>query len=363
LIDRCASYGIPTQLLLDHVDQEASPLGRQAALITLAEYGGRLTSKAKTQLIELCLRLYQHDTDAGVHGGAEYALRHLGENDKLAELRTMLATQQDAAKDWTINGQGITMMIVREPREFDQGAPDSEIERAPEEVLKHVRLPYSFAISSHEITAEQFQRYRPDFPLAVVVSSTPNCPASNVTWLDAAKFCRWLSEAEGIPEEEMFYPPINQIDSNFHPPDDRQHRTGYRLPTESEWECACRAGTKTARFFGESGDGLDHYAVYNANSQDKLWPVGSLRPNPWGLFDIYGNVLEWCQDEASEHGFEPPGQNDEMNRVIRGGSYRWLERELRSARRYKYHPTARFAFLGLRVVCTVRDKQADIDKN
>jgi eukaryotic-like serine/threonine-protein kinase len=354
VIDRCASYGIGPQILLDRVEQETNPLGRQAALITLAEYGGRLTSKAQTQLMELCLRLFQHDVDAGVHGGAEYALRLLGENSKLAELRTKLATQHDAAANWTINGQGITMMIVHGPREFDQGAPATETERDLSEELRHVRLPHSFAISSHEITAEQFQRYQPGFPLAFVVSSTPDCPASNVTWLDAVKYCRWLSEAEGIPNEEMCYPPIDQIKIDFQPPEDWQRRIGYRLPTESEWECACRAETKTARFFGESGTGLDHYAIYNANSQDKLWPVGSLRPNPWGLFDVYGNVLEWCQDATSGRTFDRPA-GDGVDRVTRSGSYRWVEREIRSARRSSYHADSRYAFLGLRVVRTLPD--------
>jgi formylglycine-generating enzyme required for sulfatase activity len=180
-----------------------------------------------------------------------------------------------------------------------------------------------------------------------------DCPVGYISWIDAVKFCRWLSEVEGIPENEMCYPPLDKIDRNVQLPDDWPHRIGYRLPTESEWECACRAGTATARFFGDSGDRLNRYAFYNANSQDHLWPVGGLRPNPWGLFDMYGNVMEWCQELAQ--GFEPSSDERATHRVLRSGSYRLIKRENRSAKRFDFPPVVKYSFLGLRVARSIRD--------
>src|SRR5882762_8004362 len=74
--------------------------------------------------------------------------------------------------------------------------------------------------------------------------------------------------------------------------------TGYRLPTEAEWEYACRAGAVTSRFYGGAEEMLDRYAWYFGNFRDRAWPVGRLKPNDYGLFDVYGNVIEWCQEQA-----------------------------------------------------------------
>jgi formylglycine-generating enzyme required for sulfatase activity len=135
--------------------------------------------------------------------------------------------------------------------------------------------------------------------------------------------------------------------------------TGYRLPTEAEWEYACRAGAVTARSYGETDELLGHYGSYLLNSSDRTWPVRSKKPNDWGLFDLHGNVACWCQESYREYG---RGRGDgaindledklsidiQQVRVLRGGSFGDPARNVRSANRNGYAPTIRFSFVGLR---------------
>ena len=112
-------------------------------------------------------------------------------------------------------------------------------------------------------------------------------------------YCRWLSQLEGLPEKEMCYPPISELDESapltVSLPEDFMQRLGYRLPTEGEWEYACRAGTVTARSFGFAPELVDKFGWHLSNSSDRVWPGGMLKPNDAGLFDMYGYVWEWCQ--------------------------------------------------------------------
>ena len=119
-----------------------------------------------------------------------------------------------------------------------------------------------------------------------------------VSWYGAAAYCNWLSEQEGLPKDQWCYLPNEDgaYAEGMTIPADVLQRTGYRLPTEAEWEYACRAGAITSRYYGVSTDLLGKYAWYQANSQEHAWPCGSLLPNDLGLFDMLGNVFEWVQD-------------------------------------------------------------------
>src|SRR6516225_191938 len=112
-------------------------------------------------------------------------------------------------------------------------------------------------------------------------------PVVGIDWYMAARYCNWLSKKEGIPEEEWCY----EIHGNeFRLKANYLSRRGYRLPTEAEMEFATRAGASTARYYGETEELLPKYAWYLRNSQEQTWPVGSLKPNDLGLFDVQGNV-------------------------------------------------------------------------
>jgi formylglycine-generating enzyme required for sulfatase activity len=162
-------------------------------------------------------------------------------------------------------------------------------------------------------------------------AQTDDHPVVNVTWNDAVAFCEWLSEKEG--------------------------RT-YELPTEAEWEYACRAGTKTRYYFGDDAGELGEYGWYRENADRGTHPVGTKKPNDWGLFDMHGNVWQWCADgkraypqEASKNPVkDPKNLFDSANRGLRGGS--WLDdpRVCRAAYRHDDVPGSRNSYIGFRVV-------------
>jgi len=154
-----------------------------------------------------------------------------------------------------------------------------------------------------------------------------------VSWNDAVEFCRRLSK---LPEEKA----AGHV---------------YRLPTEAEWEYACRAGTTTEYSFGDFESQLGEYAWFNGNSDETTHPVGQKKANPWGLYEMHGNVWEWCQDwhSADYYGSSPPadpqGPTRGSSRVLRGGSW-CCPRDVRSANRGRVGPDSRGSNVGFRVV-------------
>src|SRR5262249_35042771 len=152
--------------------------------------------------------------------------------------------------------------------------------------------------SSKEVTVAQFVRFRKEHSIERYYAPSMNCPVNMVTWYLAAEYCNWLSDQEGIPKEQWCYLPnkAGKYEAGMRMAANYLQRTGYRLPTEAEWEYACRAGAETTFSFGESEDLLGKYAWYTASSLTRSHPVGLLKPNDVGLYDMHGNALEWMQD-------------------------------------------------------------------
>ena len=152
-----------------------------------------------------------------------------------------------------------------------------------------------------------------------------------VSWTDAIEFCLKLS---ALPEE-------------------RTAGRFYQLPTEAQWEYACRAGTTTEYSFGDDESKLGDYAWYKSNSGSKTHPVGQKKPNAWGLYDMHGNVWEWCQDWHGDYAgravTNPSGANLGSSRVFRGGSWFGPAGLCRSAGRYWINPLGRYNHFGFRV--------------
>src|SRR5262249_51709952 len=148
---------------------------------------------------------------------------------------------------------------------------------------------------------------------------------------EAAAYCNWLSDQEGIAKDQWCYETdrqgrVTKLKANY------LSLTGYRLPTEAEWEYACRAGAVTSRYYGETEELLAKYGWYFQNSKERTWPVGGKKPNDLGLFDLHGNVYTWCQesfkvypapkdDEAFEDKDDVLSILNTTSRVLRGGSY------------------------------------------
>jgi Domain of unknown function (DUF4158)/Sulfatase-modifying factor enzyme 1 len=192
-------------------------------------------------------------------------------------------------------------------------------------------------------------------------SPDPEGPWFGPDWYSAAHYCNWLSEQEGLPKDQWCYlrNEAGAYAEGMSIPAGVLERTGYRLPTEAEWEYACRAGAVTSRSYGHSIDLLDAYARYQANSKEHAWACGSLFSNDLGLFDMLGNEYEWCQDSYNA---PKPGKKGLYNniieiyesisekdrRLLRVGSFTNQPAIVRSAFRLGNAPASRFTNYGFR---------------
>jgi formylglycine-generating enzyme required for sulfatase activity len=259
--------------------------------------------------------------------------------------------------------------MLRGPVEFRMGSPEQEPGRNPEEAPHRCRIPRSFALATKEVTVQQFREFlkaNPDVHHNWRPTETycpelePDSPVLGVTWFVAAQYCRWLSEQEGIPKDQMCYPSIPEIKDGMQLPANYLALSGYRLPTEAEWEYGCRGGAVTSRSFGGGDDLLDHYAWNVGNSRGTAHPVGGLKPNDYGLFDMLGNAWEWCHDARAPYLPERIEDREHsgpiraaQERVLRGGSFFSAAPEVRSAQRFGYSPQVAFSLAGFRVARTL----------
>ena len=357
---RRLGHVVPPSDLLGGLTGPKAPAVRQAILLALGGYPKeRLAPVDRSAVLAACRRLFERDPDSGVHAGAEWLLRSWGRSEDLDVLTRTLAGHRPTG-NWFVNRQGQTMVIIRGPMVSKGESPESQAQREPGTVRQARLGDRRFAIAAHEVTVEQFRRFKPDHVYSNIVTPETTAPVGNVTWYDAVRYCRWLTEQEGLPESQQCYP--KDVGPNMKLPDDFFERLGYRLPTDAEWEYTCRAGTRTSRFIGDDTTLLSDYAWFNKNANDHLWPVGLLKPNPWGLFDLYGNCCEWCHDPPSSidlQRFARPARAVQLLpdagdfRIARGGSYRSSSRELLSALSDTARRLQTWSFFGFRMAKTV----------
>jgi formylglycine-generating enzyme required for sulfatase activity len=200
-------------------------------------------------------------------------------------------------------------MVSLPAGKFLMGSSESGREKPPHQVKVN-----SFAIGKYPITQAQYQAVMGNNPSHF--KNNPQNPVEKVSWNDAKAFCQKLSQITGKT---------------------------YRLPTEAEWEYACRAGTTTRYYFGDNANQLGDYAWYAKNSNDTTHPVGQKKPNAWGLHDMSGNVWEWCEDDWHDSYKNAPEDgsawidNDNHSpplKCLRGGSWYDFPNDCRSAYRY-----------------------------
>ncbi len=226
------------------------------------------------------------------------------------------------------------------------GSPESENDHLSDEGEVEVALTHGFWLGRTEATQGQWERLMGTTPWKGKerVEEGADFPATYIRWCEADDFCRKLTESEREAK---------RLPSGWR----------YTLPTEAQWEYACRAGTTTAFSFGDSASVLSDYGWWGGappregNAGNERYPhrVGLKKANPWGLYDMHGNVTEWCQDWYAARragGTDPVGpdnHSEEDEKVHRGGSWNYPARHNRSATRAKRNPTDRIQYLGFRI--------------
>jgi formylglycine-generating enzyme required for sulfatase activity len=225
------------------------------------------------------------------------------------------------------------------PGEFVMGSPPEEAERADDETPHRVRLTQGFYLSARLVTQEQWERVLGKGRNQSLFSGDKSkLPIDNVSWDDCQDFCRELGKLDG---------------------------RAYRLATEAEWEYACRAGSAAPFWFGEtiSSAQADYDSRYAYGKGDKgpyrqkTTAVDELPANPWGLYDVHGNLMQWCQDWYGPYPtgdvVDPKGPSQGEARVLRGGSWLSYPSKCRAAHRDGNPPDVRSGIYGCRVVCLV----------
>jgi formylglycine-generating enzyme required for sulfatase activity len=378
LVQRLAPLGVEATAVADRMEAEPDVSARRALILALGEYGPeQLPDGLRARLVPRLLEWYRHDTDPGIHGAVDWLLRHAMDGPEKRKLDWNQARELKRIDDdlkgkaaaegrrWYVNGQGQTMVLISGQVEFRMGSPAGEAGRRDDETLHRQRIGRSFAIASKPVTVEEFQRFqkdRSDVARVKIKTWSPEAdtPIVAMTWYEAAQYCNWLSEVEGIPEKEWCYPRHGDIKEGMKLYPDNLERKGYRLPTEAEWEYACRAGAETGHYYGGGEELLRRYAWYLQYSGDRTWPVGQKRPNDLGLFDMHGNVWSWCQEGASAYApgaGEKPAEDqedkksvtDKSKRMLRGGAFLSQPAYVRSAfRNYGLEPSYVDISVGLR---------------
>ena len=246
-----------------------------------------------------------------------------------------LSSQTYAQSPKTITNS-IGMKLVLIPKgTFMMGSPIEEEGADNDEEQHQVTIGKDYYLGVTEVTQGQYEKVMGTNPSYFrgnkVQGESSNHPVEQVSWEDAVEFCKKLSD---LPEE-------------------KKGGRVYRLPTEAEWEYACRAGSKAAYSFGANSKSLGDYAWFGENSGRQTHPVGEKKANAWGLYDMHGNVWELCSDWYGEYPkgavSDPSGPNEGSYRVIRGGGWNDEAADCRSANRARIVPSDRSINLGFRV--------------
>jgi serine/threonine protein kinase/formylglycine-generating enzyme required for sulfatase activity len=349
---------IDPAVLLGCLDAADSETVRFGLLLALGEFRPEEVAPDRHEALrETIARWYAADPHSSIHGACGWLLRSWGRGEDAARVdRTPLAPDPTGRRDWFVErvGDDAFTFVVFRPGTFLLGSPESEAYRHRNEQQCHVRLTRAFAVCDRELTRGAYERFlkASDTPPPEGEEPAPGAhyPQSRVTWGEAVQYCRWLSSRAGLGEGQQCYGPDAPAGGpkdhgSFHP-----GRPGFRLPTEAEWEVACRAGTLTPYSFGSDRDLLVHYGRH---LQTGAAPVGSLRPSLRGLFDMHGNLWEWCHDrygpQREDGAVDPVGSAAGKNRLLRGGGWDRSPWHCRSAYRHSPTPDYRGGYMGFRL--------------
>ena len=314
MIDRIGTAGVNPAMIADRLDHETDLSAQRALLLSLGSYPeGSVSPSVRLSLLPKVQAIYQTDPDPGLHAASEWLLRMWKEEPWLQTINQewqkeshslfreiafpVATTAAPAGPQWYVTSQGQTMVILPGPVEFMMGSSRDDVLSNFSDPVHPKRIGRTYAIANKTVSIEQFQTFDPTYSVPARFSRLPDLPAIRIDWHRAAAYCNHLSEKEGIAQEQWCYEKSAHANgTTMLSKKNMLSLTGYRLPTEAEFEYATRAGAVTAHSYGESHELLDRYAWFALNSEGVTWPMGQLKPNDLGLFDTTGNVLEWSQN-------------------------------------------------------------------
>jgi serine/threonine protein kinase/formylglycine-generating enzyme required for sulfatase activity len=379
-------------------DHDRYPLhSRYALLMALGEFKlTEIPSGRREELLTLLADWYAHDPSSGIHGASGWLLRQWGQNEIVTRVdhtevpyspdrewftlkmdvqaNQETATNSVEAADATAPVKKQTFygtFIVFAAGDYEIGSVVDEPERHDSEFRHTTHIDRPFAILDREVTMAEMIAFVPAIASAVQqYKAEPSDAVFTVNWYDSLNYCRWLNKQLGIAEAEQPYPNPDSLDARQYPRETNHraqgaprnwpvflNRRGLRLPMETEWEVAGRAGTKTSYSFGGDVELLQNFGWFVQNGGKRVHPPRSLRPNPRGLFDMHGNVFEWTNNWFDDYAAAMPEQTvapvKMTHRVVRGGSWAHLPEGSRSALRDREDPVSRRTFVGFRLALSL----------
>ena len=394
-VHRCREWRVQASELLESIeiadryrqgkrdkDRKQANQVLYALLLAMGEYPlEALPAGGQSRFVDQLVEWYGQDMSSAIHSATGWLLRRWEQDEKVQEVEQIPIAYSPGREWFTLEiplSEDLTSyftFVVFDPGVYEIGSPTGESDRDDNESRHSVELSRPFAILDREVTMQELIAFNSsDFRFYMEkVKCAPEDAGSAVDWYDAVRFCRWLTRMAGWAEEDQPHPDAQSLDPGLYPPDPVGSargapknwpvdlaKPGFRLPTEAEWEIAARAGMVSSFSFGNDRSLLSNYAWFLENSKRPVDPKKKvqqprlLRPNPRGLFDMHGNVWEWCYDWSDDYKVgevveNPKGPNKGTNRVMRGGGWDFDAAFCRSADRSRGQPSYRTITTGFRL--------------
>ena len=309
---------VSPELLFSQYETDARSAVRHSLLLALGEYdASQLSRQVRDRYSQVLLSDYVTENDSGVHGAIDWLLRRWGMAEEVSELDRQLAGEPPQDRNWVVNGQGQTFAIIT-GETFLKGVPRWDAMYPDDEWPSFVvEVDRTFAFASKEVTRAEWRVFAADreevwqadqVQIDKLVPSDA-CTMKGINWYEAAWYCNWLSDQEGIPEDQWCFEPNadGKYAEGMKPKENFLDLQGYRLATDAEWELACRSGTQSIWYFGNIKGFVDRYGYLPSGTS--CHPIGLLKPNGFGLFDLIGNGANWVFDiDMPRHVRENKGQ-------------------------------------------------------
>ncbi len=388
-VHRCRARGVTAGQLVESLENSTDVMTRFGVLLALGDYSiAEVDASQRDELVARLAELYRVDPSSAIHSATGWLLERWNyRREKERVDHTSCPYDRTGTREWFVmefpanvdktpeEGEGagddvqaevpkvFCTFVVFQPHEFTVGSALNAAERQADEGEQRVRRTRPIAVSACEVNWAQFDlsdegKTRASMEQQTGHSLSPAEPAMGVSWFEAVRYCRWLTRTTGMPESEQCFDDETTLlcDADGNPEQWPVHldRRGFRLPTEAEWEDTCRCGLSTTYGFGSDTKLLSHYGWFMDNSEEWMHEVGQLRPNLRGLFDVHGNVYEWCCDwygaDREAEAEDPLGPETGTFRVFRGGAWYVSSAFCRAAVRLRDRPVFRSLDLGFRVV-------------